>query len=136
MRVGCGPAQHHPQGAGGGRLHRAGIGAGMLRRIIPPGCHRPPRPRQSPTGRCVDHMHPGGEAGRQVGQHVIKGGCRPPEILVPRGPVAHHGIQGIDQAVQHHPRGAAGGPENGGGGGIRGVFRQGLHGGADNALFV
>jgi len=120
----------------GDRLHRAGIGAGMLRRVVSPGDHCPPRLRQPPTGRGIGHMHPGGEASRQVGQHVIECGGRPPKILVPWGPVAHHGVQGVDQAVQHHPRRAAGGPENGRGGGIRGVFRQGFHGGTDDALFV
>ena len=72
--------------------------------------------------------------GRPVG-HVVEAGRGPAEPLVPRGPVADHGVQGVHRAVG----GQAGqpgerGPDQRGDRRVAGVLGHGLHHGAGDVL--
>lgn len=90
-------AQGNPQRTGAGGHHRAGVGAVPLRRLLAPAA-------QGLAGAAEQRVGQRHQPRRQVVEDVVDLRRGPAEALEARVAVAPHRVQGIAQAIQHHPR--------------------------------
>lgn len=90
----------------------------MSRRL---GSHGPPHGTGTPGADCGDGKR--GDAGRDVGEHVVEPSRGPPEALVSLGVVPDHGIERVGGTMGQHPWSPCERrPQQGGDHGIDGVL--------------